>query len=141
MTNLPNELKYLAVDHIGIAVKDLDIASEPYLALGLVADFPDEVIAEQGVIVRVFRLEGVGLELLQATNPNSPIAKFIENRAEGLHHIALRVANIESEHKRLLALGAQFIGDKIRSGHNNSKIIFLHPKWAKGTLIELIQHK
>ena len=141
LKDLPKELSNLRLDHIGIAVKDLDEASKPYLALGLEAVFPDEVIAEQAVKVRVFRLNGVGLELLQASGKESPIAKFIEKRTEGLHHIALQVADIEHEYKRLLNLGASFIGDEIRKGHNNSRIIFLHPKWARGTLIELVEHE
>ena len=138
MTSLPKELRALKLDHIGIAVKDLQEASIPYLALGLKPS-ADEVLAEQFVSLRIFELDGIGLELLQATSPKSPIAKFIQKRGEGLHHIALRVENIEAEYRRLKELQAVFVPGGIQSGHGNSKIVFLHPKWTKGTLLELIE--
>ena len=141
MADLPDELRALVVDHIGIAVNDLDEASEVYNLLGLEPIHPDEVIKSQNVKVRVYQLGETMLELLEATSDNSPIAKYIAKKGPGIHHFALRVENLESEIARLLELGARFINTEPRAGRANSRIVFLHPKWSKGILIELVEHK
>ena len=131
----------LPIDHLGIAVKDLAAASLPYQLLGLPLLAEDEVIASQAVKVRAFQAATSLIELLEPTSPESPIAKFIEKRGEGLHHLALRVDHLETEIKRLKALGAPFINDEPLAGRAKTRVVFLHPKWAKGVLIELVEHK
>jgi len=141
MANLPSELSSLVLDHIGIAVSDLEQASEVYNLLGLEPKQPDEVIESQNVKVRVYQVGETMLELLEATSSDSPIAKYIAKKGVGMHHLALRVDDLEAEIKRLLSLGARFISNKPREGRTNSRIVFLHPKWSKGILIELVEHK
>jgi methylmalonyl-CoA/ethylmalonyl-CoA epimerase len=127
------------IDHIGIAVPDLELGSLPYLAIGLTA-LPDEQIASQKVVVRAFWAGSSLIELLAPTDPSSPIAVFLEKRGAGLHHIALRVDNLETEIARLLLEGAQFISPEPRAGRAGTRVVFLHPKWGAGTLIELVEH-
>lgn len=141
MADLPTELSGLALDHIGIAVNSLDEAGEVYELLGLEQTHPDELIKSQNVKVRVYQVGETMLELLEATSNNSPIAKYIEKKGLGIHHLALRVDNLEAEIKRLLVLGAKFISIEPRAGRANTRIVFLHPKWSKGILIELVEHK
>jgi methylmalonyl-CoA/ethylmalonyl-CoA epimerase len=127
------------IDHIGIAVPDLESGSLPYLAIGLTA-LPDEQISSQKVVVRAFWAGSSLIELLAPTDPSSPIAVFLEKRGAGLHHIALRVDNLETEIARLLLEGAQFISPEPRAGRAGTRVVFLHPKWGAGTLIELVEH-
>ena len=134
------DLQGLPIDHLGIAVKDLEAASLPYQLLGLPSEGEDEPIESQGVKVRALRAQGSLLELLEPTSSDSPIAKFIAKRGEGLHHIALRVNNLEEEVARLSAEGARFISTEPRAGRANTRVVFLHPKWANGVLIELVEH-
>jgi len=141
MVDLPSELSSLALDHIGIAVTDLDEAGEVYNLLGLEPKHPDELIKSQNVKVRTYQVGETMLELLEATSPDSPIAKYIAKKGVGIHHLALRVDDLEAEVARLLALGARFISTEPRAGRADSRIVFLHPKWSKGILIELVEHK
>lgn len=141
MADLPNELKGLVLDHIGIAVNSLDEAGQVYEMLGLGPSYPDELIKSQNVKVRVYQVGESMLELLEAISSDSPIAKYIAKKGVGIHHLALRVENLEAEIERLLALGARFISTKPRAGRANTRIVFLHPKWSKGILIELVEHK
>jgi len=129
-----------AVDHLGIAVTDLEVASEPYRLLGLQPEGTDEVIASQHVKVRAFRVGESLLELLLPTHPDSPIATFLDRRGPGLHHLALRVARLEPEIARLQGLGARFIDTEPRAGRAGTRVVFLHPKWAGGVLLELVEH-
>jgi methylmalonyl-CoA/ethylmalonyl-CoA epimerase len=127
------------IDHIGIAVPDLDSGSLPYVAIGLTA-LADEYIASQQVMVRAFWAGESLIELLAPTDPSSPIAGFLEKRGAGLHHIALRVENLAAEIVRLEAEGARFISNLPRAGRAGTLVVFLHPKWGAGTLIELVEH-
>lgn len=129
-----------AVDHLGIAVTDLETASEPYRLLGLEPEGEDELIASQHVKVRAFRAGESLLELLAPTHPDSPIAKFLAKRGPGLHHLALRVARLEPEIARLSGLGARFIDTEPRAGRAGTRVAFLHPQWAGGVLLELVEH-
>jgi methylmalonyl-CoA/ethylmalonyl-CoA epimerase len=135
MTRLP-----YPIDHIGIAVENLEEASQPYtlIGLGLVGD--DEIIVSQQVKVRVLQAGESLLELLEPTSPESPISVFLEKRGPGLHHVALRVENLEQEIERLNHEGAVFINAEPRPGRAGTRVVFLHPKWAKGVLIELVEH-
>jgi len=131
-------MKTLKVDHIGIAVKDLKDAVKTYEKLGLCL-MGEEVIESQKVKVGFLPCGESELELLEATSPESPVAKFIEKKGEGLHHIALRVSNIDSAIKQLNDDGVRMIDEVPRYGAGNGKIAFLHPKDTNGVLIELVE--
>lgn len=128
------------LDHIGIATPDLEAGSAPYLALGLSPEGPDEIVEAQGVNVRVFRVGDAMVELLAPIRPESAIAKYLEKNRPGLHHTAYRVDDIDAEIERLKATGATFLSEKAGAGLHNTRVIFLHPKWGAGTLIELCEH-
>ena len=127
------------IDHIGIAVPDLESGSAPYLAIGLQA-LPDEAVLGQKVLVRAFWAGDSLIELLAPTDPSSPIAVFLEKRGAGMHHIALRVEHLETEIARLQAQGAIFLSPEPRAGRAGTRVVFLHPKWGAGVLIELVEH-
>ena len=133
-------LEHLSIDHLGIATADLETGSAPYLALGLKQLGEDESIAGQKVVVRAFQTGSSLIELLAPTAPDSPVAGFLERRGPGLHHVALRVDHLESEVARLQAVGAQFLNPEARAGRAGTRVVFLHPKWGAGTLIELVEH-
>lgn len=128
------------IDHLGIAVRNLDEATAPYGLLGLEPIGDDELIASQHVKVRALRVGESLLELLEPTSPESPLASFLEKRGPGLHHVALRVQNLEAEIQRLLKQDARFISTEPRAGRAGTKVVFLHPKWGQGVLIELVEH-
>ena len=134
------ELQGLAVDHLGIAVHNLEEASQPYKLLGLPQVGEDELVETQHVKVRALQAGESLLELLEPTSAESPIAKFLEKRGPGLHHIALRVKGIEAEVTRLKEVGAQLISETPRPGRAGTRVVFLHPKWTKGVLVELVEH-
>ena len=131
-------IKYIS--HIGIAVKNLDEAIEVYEKLGLQLEGIEEV-PSQMVKVAFFPCGETRLELLMPTSPESPIAKFIENRGEGIQHIALAVDNVTEELNKAQENGFRLIDTQPRSGAHNSEIAFLHPKSTLGVLIELCQEK
>lgn len=127
------------INHVGIAVKDLDEAIRFY---GENLDFEIEgieEIKEQKVKVASIPVGESGIELLQSTDPDGPVAKFIEKRGEGIHHIALEVERIEGALQKLRERGVQLIDEKPRSGAHGMKIAFLHPRSTKGVLIELCE--
>lgn len=128
------------LDHVAIATPDLEQGSVPYLALGLSPEGPDEQVGSQGVVVRGFVAGGTLIELLAPTEPQSPIAKFLEKKGAGLHHVALRVPDLRAEMARLQAAGAPFLSPEPAAGRAGTQVAFLHPKWGGGTLIELVQH-
>ncbi|MFC4456331.1 methylmalonyl-CoA epimerase [Deinococcus sonorensis] len=128
------------LDHVAIATPDLETGSAPYLALGLHPEGPDELVESQGVQVRAFRLGETLIELLAPVRPDSPIARFLEQRGPGLHHLAFRVPQLEAEVERLEAEGARLLNREPRPGRAGSRVVFLHPKWGQGTLMELVEH-
>ncbi|HRR98249.1 MAG TPA: methylmalonyl-CoA epimerase [Candidatus Syntrophosphaera sp.] len=128
------------ISHIGIAVKNLDEAIEVYEKLGLQLEGIEEV-PSQMVKVAFFPCGETRLELLMPTSPESPIAKFIENRGEGIQHIALAVDNVTEELNKAQENGFRLIDTQPRPGAHNSEIAFLHPKSTLGVLIELCQEK
>jgi methylmalonyl-CoA/ethylmalonyl-CoA epimerase len=132
-------LEGLALDHVAIAVPSFD-AEGPYLALGLHPEGPDEVVAAQGVRVRLLRAGGAAIELLAPLADDGPVARFLERRGPGLHHLAFRVADLDAEIARLRALGAVFVDPEPRPGRGGSRVVFLHPRWAGGVLVELVAH-
>jgi len=128
------------IEHIGIAVKDLEKASKLYTALLGLPPYKQEDVESEGVATSFFIKGETKIELLEATDPESPIARFITKKGEGLHHIAFEVNDIHSESERLKNAGFELIGD-IREGADNKLVCFIHPKSAHGVLVELCQEK
>ena len=129
------------VEHIGIAVKDLRKANQIFEKLFNQLNYKQEELTSEGVVTSFFKVGETKIELLEATSENSAIAKFIEKRGEGIHHIAFEVEDIDSEMKRLRAEGFQLIHQSPKDGVDNKRICFLHPKSTNGVLIELCQEK
>jgi len=129
------------VEHIGIAVKDLARANDLFTRLFNQPNYKQEELASEGVSTSFFQVGETKIELLEATNENSAIAKFIEKRGEGIHHIAFEVEDIDAEMQRLQAEGFQPINQSPKDGADNKRICFLHPKSTNGVLIELCQEK
>lgn len=127
------------IEHIGIAVNNLDEAEKLYAALLGRDSYKREEVASEGVITSFFHSGENKIELLAATNDDSPIAKFISKKGEGIHHIAFDVENIEEEIKRLEAKGFKLINQQPKKGADNKLIAFLHPKSTGGVLVELCQ--
>lgn len=127
------------IEHIGIAVKDLEASNEVFAALFGKTHYKVEAVESEGVMTSFFKAGPNKIELLQATHADSPIAKFIEKKGEGIHHIAFAVSDIEKEIERLTAEGFKMIHEKPKKGADNKLIAFLHPKSTNGVLIELCQ--
>jgi methylmalonyl-CoA/ethylmalonyl-CoA epimerase len=124
------------LDHIGIAVRSLEAGTKIYKDLGLDVQHVEEV-ATQRVKTAFLSVGDSNLELLEPTSPDSPIAKFIEKRGEGIHHICLRVENIEAHLERLKAEGYRLINEAPVPGAHGCRVAFLHPAAGNGVLIEL----
>jgi methylmalonyl-CoA/ethylmalonyl-CoA epimerase len=130
----------MKIDHIGIAVKSLADALQVYQnAVGLEVAGYDQV-DEQGVRVAMLTIGESRIELLEPTGADSPIEKFMAKRGEGIHHIAVRVDNIEEAIERLKASGARLIDEVPRRGAHNTRIAFIHPSSTHGVLLELVEH-
>jgi methylmalonyl-CoA/ethylmalonyl-CoA epimerase len=127
------------IEHIGIAVKSLEAANELFKKLFGAAHYKTEGVASEGVMTSFFQVGPNKIELLEATSDDSPIAKFIEKKGEGIHHIAFEVEDIEAEMRRLSAEGFTLLNDVPKKGADNKLICFLHPKGTNGVLIELCQ--
>ena len=125
--------------HIGIAVKDLEASSKLFQAL--FGKHPDhaELVPDQKVKTAFFHVGQTAVELTAATDSDSPIARFIEKRGEGIHHLSFMVDNLEQELTRLKAQGFQLVDEKPRVGAEGHAVAFLHPKSTNGVLIELCQ--
>lgn len=129
------------IDHIGIAVSNLDEALKVYAdAFGLEVG-GTEVVEDQKVKIAFIQIGESRIELLESTDPEGPIAKHIEKRGEGIQHIALGVSDIESTLQAMKDKGVRLIDEKPRIGAGEAKIAFLHPKATKGVLLELCQRK
>ena len=129
------------IEHIGIAVKNLNDSNVIFEKLFGTAPYKTEVVESEGVSTSFFRTGDNKIELLEATSTDSPIAKFIEKRGEGIHHIAFDVEDIFSEMKRLKEQGFVLLNEQPKSGADNKLVCFLHPKNTNGVLIELCQEK
>lgn len=127
------------LEHIGIAVKDMEQANKLFAALLGKAHYKVEEVASEGVRTAFFDVSGVKIELLEATRPDSPIARFIEKRGEGIHHLAFEVANLEKSVKVYQEKGFEPINPQPKNGADNKRICFLHPKTTQGVLVELCQ--
>ena len=126
------------IDHIGVAVPDLEKAAAIFKILGLHAHEPEEVV-DQKVFTQSFQVGDSEIELLKPTADDSPIAKYLEKKGAGIHHVAIRVKDIESEIELLKAKGIIMIDEKPRPGAGDKMIAFIHPKSTGGILIELTQ--
>ena len=126
----------MKINHIAIAVENLDTAGSKYRDALDVKDIEFETVESEGVQVAILHLENANIELMEPTSDSSPIKKFLEKRGSGLHHIALETPNIEGEVSRMEGCGIQFLG-KIRDGSAGTKVTFIHPKSMNGVLTEL----
>jgi len=129
----------MLIEHIGIAVKDLEASNQLFGKLFGKTHYKTEMVESEHVDTSFFQLGDSKIELLHATQPESAIAKFIEKKGEGIHHIAFGVEDIEKEVERLKREGFQPISDKPKRGADNKLVFFFHPKSANGVLIELCQ--
>lgn len=127
------------IEHIGIAVKDLDISNDLFEKLFGAPPYKSEAVASEGVMTSFFMNGPNKIELLAATNPDSPIAKFLEKKGEGIHHIAFDVDDIVTEIERLKGEGFVILNEVPKRGADNKIVAFLHPKSTNGVLIELCQ--
>ncbi len=127
------------IEHIGIAVKDAAASTQLFSALLGVEPYKEEAVESENVKTIFFKTGETKIELLQATHPDSAIAKFIEKKGEGTHHLAFAVQDIYAEITRLKAEGFVFINEVPKKGADNKLIVFLHPKSSNGILIELCQ--
>jgi methylmalonyl-CoA/ethylmalonyl-CoA epimerase len=127
------------IEHIGIAVKDLEKSNKLFASLFGNSHYKIEEVASEDVKTSFFKNGPNKIELLQATNPESPIAKFIEKKGEGIHHIAFAVNDIQSEIIRLQKEGFTVLNETPKRGADNKLVAFLHPKTTNGVLIELCQ--
>ena len=129
------------IEHIGIAVKDLSASNKLFQDILGVAPYKEELVQSENVLTSFFQVGESKIELLQATSPDSAIAKFLEKNKEGMHHIAFDVEDIFSEIERLKGLGYVMIHDDPKAGADDKIIAFMHPKSSNGVLIELCQDR
>jgi methylmalonyl-CoA/ethylmalonyl-CoA epimerase len=127
------------LEHIGIAVKNLDAANKLFSGLLKREHYKIESVESEGVRTSFFDLAGLKIELLEATSPDSPIARFIEKKGEGIHHLAFEVDNIKLSMEAYLKDGFELINKEPKPGADNKLICFLHPKSTHGVLVELCQ--
>ncbi|MBK0381617.1 methylmalonyl-CoA epimerase [Pedobacter sp. SD-b] len=127
------------IEHIGIAVKNLADSSLVYQKILGVKSYKKEIVESENVTTEFFKIGEAKIELLQATNKDSAIIKFIEQKGEGIHHIAFEVKDIYAEIKRLKSEGFKMINETPKLGADNKLICFVHPKSTNGVLIEICQ--
>src|SRR5215471_7986731 len=126
------------IDHLGIAVKSLEQARKFYEQLGL-SVVSEEVVPHEKVKVAMVPVGESRIELLEPTAPDSVIAKFLEKRGEGLHHVALHVPDLAQAVKQLKAAGTRFVTEEIKTGAGGHQYVFIHPSSAGGVLVELVE--
>ena len=127
------------IEHLGIAVKDLNKSNELFKKLLGEQSYKTEAVDSESVTTSFFKVGDQKIELLEASEPNSTIARFIERRGEGMHHLAFHVENIDEEIERLEKEGFEFVSKTPIKGADNKMVVFLHPKTTNGVLIELCQ--
>jgi methylmalonyl-CoA/ethylmalonyl-CoA epimerase len=134
-----SSVKLLNIDHVAIAVNDLDAAIAGYKSRYGVEPLYREVVEDQGVEEAMLPVGGSFVQLLQPVSPDSPVGKFISKNGEGLHHVAYAVTNIEVALSHLGELGARLVDEVPRRGGRGTKIAFVHPADLGGTLVELVE--
>jgi methylmalonyl-CoA/ethylmalonyl-CoA epimerase len=127
------------VEHIGIAVKSLTASNDLFTKLLGSKPYKSEAVESEGVTTSFFQVNQTKIELLEATKPDSPIAKFLEKKGEGIHHIAFEVSDIYAEIERLKIEGFTPLNETPKRGADNKLVCFLHPKETNGVLVELCQ--
>ena len=127
------------IEHVGIAVKDLNKSNSLFKKLLGEASYKTETVEAEAVTTSFFKLGNQKIELLQAMTSNSPVSKFLNKRGEGMHHLALHVEDLQKEIERLEKEGFSFVSKTPTKGADNKMIVFLHPKTTNGVLIELCQ--
>jgi methylmalonyl-CoA/ethylmalonyl-CoA epimerase len=132
-------MKILNIDHIGIAAKSIDETSPFWTDVLGISAAGKETVAEQKVVTLFLPVGGSELEVLESTAPDGTIAKFIDKRGEGVHHIALRVDNIDAALTELREKGVRLIDEKPRYGAGGARIAFIHPQSTRGVLLELVE--
>lgn len=131
----------MKLEHIGIAVKSLGVSDELFTKLLGKESYKKETVEREGVVTSFYETGESKIELLEASNPESPISKFIDKKGEGIHHLAFGVENIVEEVERLKKEGFIFISEEPKEGADNKLVVFLHPKSTNGVLVELCQEK
>ena len=127
------------IEHLGIAVKDLNKSNELFKKLLGEQSYKIEAVDSESVTTSFFKVGDQKIELLEASEPNSTIARFIERRGEGMHHLAFHVESIDEEIERLEKEGFEFVSKTPTKGADNKMVVFLHPKTTNGVLVELCQ--
>lgn len=127
------------IDHVAIVVNDVDKAASHYKNILDVCEVKFETVATEGVKLAILKLNNARIELMEPINDDSPIKKFLEKNGEGLHHIALETNNINNTIQNMNNCAIKFLGN-VRTGSENTKIIFIHPKSFHGVLIELCEY-
>ena len=136
---IKKNIKMRKIEHIGIAVKSLEVSNVLFEKLFGQPPYKEEEVASEGVKTSFFMNGPNKIELLEATNPDSPIAKFLEKKGEGIHHIAFDVNDINEEVIRLKNEGFVILNEIPKKGADNKLVAFLHPKGTNGVLVELCQ--
>ena len=131
----------IKIEHIGIAVKNLKESNQLFSLIFNQEPYKQEEVKSEGVITSFFKIGENKIELLEATDEDSPIAKYLDKNKEGIHHIAFEVEDIKAEMKRLKKEGFILLYDEPKKGADNKLICFLHPKSTNGVLIELCQER
>jgi methylmalonyl-CoA/ethylmalonyl-CoA epimerase len=129
----------LKIEHLGIAVKSIESANKLFSALLGAAPYKTETVASEKVVTSFFKTGDSKIELLEASDPASPVAKFIDKRGEGIHHVAFEVDNIVQSMQQLKESGFMLLSDEPKKGADNKLVCFLHPKSTNGVLVELCQ--
>ena len=129
------------IEHIGIAVRDIDAADKLYTILLGSTPYKREVVESEQVVTSFFRVGASKIELVCSLDPQGVIAKFVEKKGEGIHHIAYAVVDIEAEMKRMESEGFKLLNEKPKHGADNKLVCFIHPKTAGGVLVELCQER
>ncbi|APQ17289.1 methylmalonyl-CoA epimerase [Maribacter hydrothermalis] len=127
------------IEHLGIAVKNMENSNALFEKLLGVAPYKQEEVASEGVMTSFFQNGPNKIELLASTDPEGPIAKFLEKKGEGIHHVAFEVEDIITEMERLKKEGFTLLNEKPKKGADNKLVAFVHPKTANGVLVELCQ--
>ena len=127
------------IEHLGIAVNNLDSANNLYTKLLGTAPYKGEIVESEGVATSFFQVGESKIELLESSDPNSAISRFIDKKGEGIHHVAFEVDDILSEIERMKSEGFVVLNDKPKKGADNKFVCFIHPKGTGGVLIELCQ--
>jgi len=131
----------LKIEHLGIAVKNIAESNLLFEKLLNTSSYKMEEVKSEGVLTSFFKVGENKIELLEATNPDSPIAKFIDKKGEGIHHIAFDVEDIRAEMSRLKDEGFVLLNEEPKIGADNKLVCFIHPKGTNGVLIELCQER